>query len=171
MRDISDPKTMNVIKVKATGGKEPYTYYFNGNQSDGIDEYHLTPNDPGYTTPDGRVIKQIQVRVTDDLNPGCEQVITIEKELIDILIPNKFTPNGDGNDDTWGPGNSRLYPNMTIRIYDRYGRLIKRLGQGERWDGMYNGSYLPTGDYWYIMKLNTDDEHDREFIGHFTLFR
>jgi gliding motility-associated-like protein len=38
------------------------------------------------------------------------------------------------------------------------------------WDGFYNKADLPTGDYWYIIKLN-GDEDTREFVGHFTLYR
>ena len=38
------------------------------------------------------------------------------------------------------------------------------------WDGFYNQADLPTGDYWYIIKLN-GDEDTREFVGHFTLYR
>ena len=41
---------------------------------------------------------------------------------------------------------------------------------GEKWDGKYNGTELPTGDYWYVVKLN-DPRDDREFVGHFTLYR
>ena len=171
IKDISDAKTMNVIKVQASGGKAPYTYYFNGSESAEGDEYYIMPTDPGYTTPDGRVIKQIPVRVVDDLNPGCEVEIIVEKELIDIIVPNHFTPNNDGNNDRWSPNNSRLYPNMSVRIFDRYGRLLKTLGKGESWDGTYNSNPLPTGDYWYIIKLNTDRDDNREFLGHFTLFR
>jgi len=38
------------------------------------------------------------------------------------------------------------------------------------WDGDYDGKPLPTGDYWYVVKLKGDLD-DREFVGHFTLYR
>ncbi len=169
LTDKTDPKSLNTIKVEATGGKAPYTYRFNGIISDDGNEYHIMPADKGYVTPDGKVIKQIDVKVLDDL--GCTRTLTIEKEFIDIKIPNNFTPNGDGNNDDWGPNDPRSYPNMTIAIYDRYGRLIAQLEKGQRWDGTYEGKHLPTGDYWYIIRLNEDKDDSREFLGNMTLFR
>ena len=41
---------------------------------------------------------------------------------------------------------------------------------GEKWDGRYHGKELPTGDYWYVVKLN-DENDNRDFVGHFTLYR
>ena len=34
----------------------------------------------------------------------------------------------------------------------------------------YHGKELPSGDYWYVVKLN-DSRNNREFVGHFTLYR
>jgi len=38
------------------------------------------------------------------------------------------------------------------------------------WDGLYKNTELPSGDYWYIIKLKGKND-DREFVGHFTLYR
>ncbi|CEN33149.1 conserved hypothetical protein [Capnocytophaga cynodegmi] len=167
LQDKSDPRKMNQVKVQANGGKAPYTYYFNGKMSSS-DEYYISSSDPGRVDANGRIIKQVTVMVIDDL--GCSQTITIEKEFFDIYIPNYFTPNNDGNNDRWKPENTRSYPDIEVLIYDRYGRLIATLRQEESWDGKYNTHDLPTGDYWYLVKLNGDSD-GREFIGNFTLFR
>ena len=74
-------------------------------------------------------------------------------EYIDPCIPNYFTPNGDGVLDEWGPDCVQQYPNMTFDIFDKY-----------------QGQELPTGDYWYVVKLN-DSNNDRSFVGNFTLYR
>ena len=56
-------------------------------------------------------------------------------------------------------------------IFDRYGRELYRMEYGDSgWNGIYNNKELPTGDYWYITKLQGEND-DREFIGHFTLYR
>jgi len=40
----------------------------------------------------------------------------------------------------------------------------------EGWDGFYKGKELPSGDYWYIVRLNEPTD-DREFKGNVTLYR
>ena len=100
---------------------------------------------------------------------GCivEEII----EFKDIEIPNFFTPDGDGINDTWYPRNIDIYPNITVDIFDRYQRLLISLkGNQASWDGLYNNKLLPSGDYWYIVKLNEPSD-DRVFKGNFTLYR
>ena len=94
---------------------------------------------------------------------------SIVMEFIEICIPNYFSPNGDGVTDYWAPGCTDSYPNLVFSIFDRYGRRVAMLPVGEKWDGMYNNTELPTGDYWYVVELGI--EKGREFVGHFTLYR
>ena len=67
------------------------------------------------------------------------------------------------------------FDNIEVLVFDRYGRLLAEfLGIGESvgdqgWDGTYEGNDMPSGDYWYLIKLNDDD--GQEFTGHFTLYR
>ena len=108
------------------------------------------------------------VTVTDSY--GCYATATKYFEYIDVCIPNYFTPNNDFNQDVWEPGCVTQYKDMTFDIFDRYGRMIATLKIGGYWDGTYNGVALPTGDYWYVVRLN-DKKDNREFVGHFTLYR
>ena len=146
---------INQIVVEASGGDRNYTYYFEGvPQATG--NYYIT-RDGTYT-----------VRVVD--GKGCEAALQITMEFIDIVIPNFFSPNGDGIRDVWRIANNEAFPNMFVHIYDRYGRTIKEfIGSGE-WDGSYNNEVLPAGDYWYIIKLNGVKD-EREFVGHFSVYR
>ena len=100
---------------------------------------------------------------------GCivEEII----EFKDIEIPNFFTPDGDGINDTWYPRNIELYPNITVDIFDRYQRLLLSFkGNQSSWDGYYKNKLLPSGDYWYLVRLNEPSDN-REFKGNFTLYR
>ncbi len=153
---LANEGAINEIVADASGGLPPYEYYFNDvfNGNDNT----FTVNQTGTYT----------VRVVDA--NGCEAETEIFIEFIDIFIPNFFTPDGDGNNDTWSPKNTESFPDIITRIYDRYGRLIAELRQGESWLGTYDGSELPTGDYWYVVKLNADFD-GREFVGNFTLYR
>lgn len=169
LTDISDTSIINQIEVLAQGGAAPYTYYFNGVNYGTNGEYIVKRTDPGYTNVNGNMIKVITATVIDGI--GCEYEIVIEREFIDIKIPDHFTPDGDGNNDNWSPENTVSYPNMETRIYDRYGRLVATLARGQSWNGLYNSKELPSGDYWYIIRLNEDADDSREYVGHFTLYR
>ena len=108
------------------------------------------------------------VTVIDD--NGCEDTETIFMTFYDVSIPDFFTPDGDGNNDTWSPIYTDNFPDLEVYIFDRYSRKIKTLRQGDSWDGNYNNNPLPTGDYWYVLKLNGNND-TREFVGNFTLYR
>jgi len=147
---------LNQFDAITTGGSQPYEYTLNGEYYGNTNTFTI------YETGTYTV-------VVTDAN-GCEATASIYMEYIDVCIPNYFTPNGDGVLDDWGPGCTEQYPNLTFDIYDRYGRAVATLRQGEKWDGKYRGNELPTGDYWYVVKLN-DVNDNRDFVGHFTLYR
>ena len=139
--------------------------------SGGEGGYQFTMNGEDYGDQNSFIITEsglYEVTVTD--SSGCFAKAQIELEFEDICIPNWFTPNGDGAYDTWAPGCAENYPNLTFDIFDRYGRKVATYNVGEVWDGKYNGTELPMGDYWFVVKTN-DSDHDKEFVGHFTLYR
>ena len=146
----------NQITGMASGGFPPYTYYFEDNS--GSHENTYTIDHSG----------TFDVRVVD--SNGCEAIASIALNFVDLDIPNFFTPNNDGQNDFWKPRNMELFPDIETYIFDRYGRKIKILGPVDNgWDGTYESKPLPSGDYWYTVKLN--DGSKREFVGHFTLYR
>lgn len=148
---------LNEITANPTGGKEGYTFYFN-NENNGNDNTFYIRRTDTYS-----------VRVVDE--NGCESTASIYMEFIDIEIPNFFTPDGDGQNDFWIPRNIEQFPDIFITIFDRYGRKVYRIQDNEEgWNGLYQEADLPTGDYWYIIKLNGEDD-EREFVGNFTLYR
>lgn len=147
---------LNEIVANAAGGGGGYQYTFNG-EDNGTKNTYIIYKSGDYT-----------VQVTD-VN-GCTAIATRYFEYIDVCIPNYFTPNGDGVNDGWAPGCTENYKDLTFDIFDRYGRKIATYHVGEKWDGKYHGNELPSGDYWYVLKLN-DKKDNREFVGHFTLYR
>ena len=151
-----EQNNINEITAIAAGGLPPYTFYFNDDDNGEDNTYYI------------RQTGTYTVRVVDQ--NGCEAVADIFMEFIDIEIPNFFTPDGDGMNDTWIPRYIDQFPEILIRIFDRYGRVVARVTTAQAWDGLYKGSELPTGDYWYVIQLNGEND-DREFVGHFTLYR
>nr|WP_315141126.1 T9SS type B sorting domain-containing protein [uncultured Flavobacterium sp.] len=148
---------LNEIVATATGGAGNYQYSFDGGNTFSSNNKLIYYKSGDYTV------------IVRDAN-GCEATATRYFEFIDIEIPNVFTPNGDGNNDTWTPTNTINYKDLTINIFDRYGRKVATLREGQGWDGKYNSLELPSGDYWYVLKLRNVQD-DREFVGHFTLMR
>ncbi|WP_350287513.1 T9SS type B sorting domain-containing protein [uncultured Croceitalea sp.] len=154
---VLEQRNINEITALASGGRQNYTYYFNDVDNSDDNTFYITETNT-YT-----------VRVVDE--NGCESVAEIFMEFIDIEIPTFFTPDGDSLNDYWLPRNIEQFPNIFINIFDRYGRKVYKLEDNEEgWSGLYNDTDMPTGDYWYIIKLN-GEEDTREFIGHFTLYR
>jgi gliding motility-associated-like protein len=152
-----EQSNINEITAHVEGGLEEYTYFFNGEDNGTDNVYHI------------RETGDYEVAVIDA--NGCTASATIFMEYVDVEFPNFFTPNTDGSNDTWKPKNIEIYPKIITIIYDRYGRVVYKMGLDDAgWDGTYDGKDLPTGDYWYVVKLK-GDEDDREFVGHFTLYR
>ncbi|GGG49666.1 hypothetical protein GCM10011414_19340 [Croceivirga lutea] len=150
---------INEFTAIAIGGTGQGTYTFT------VDDNPPTNSEVFYITE----TKTYFVTVTDE--NGCSVSAQIAMEFIDIEIPDFFTPDGDSLNDTWAPRNIESYENIFIKIYDRYGRTLYFFnGNQDGWDGRYNLENMPTGDYWYIIKLNGPQD-EREFIGHFTLYR
>ena len=106
------------------------------------------------------------VTVFDEFNCG-----TISEELFIVDYPRFFTPNGDGMNDFWDISAFSSLANLEIHIFDRYGRILKVLGQNEQgWDGSFNGSQLPADDYWFNA-IFSDNNVIKQVKGHFALKR
>lgn len=96
---------------------------------------------------------------------GCG---TTTKEVYLLMYPKFFTPNGDGFNDTWKVKLSEFEEGLTVKIFDRYGKLIKNLATNTaNWNGTYNGQELPASDYWFIVTR----ANGKEYKGHFSLKR
>jgi gliding motility-associated-like protein len=108
--------------------------------------------------------------IVDDF--GCSSdAFAYFMEAPKLFIPPFFSPNGDGNNDTWEIENLKtVYPDAVVTIYDRHGKqLVQYKGSADQgWDGRYLGREMPTTDYWYVIDVN---EINKQYVGHFTLLR
>lgn len=96
---------------------------------------------------------------------GCG---TISQVVWLLNYPLYFTPNGDGYNETWRIENQEFETNLTVFIYDRYGKLLTYFpSNSSGWDGTYNGNLMLATDYWFV--VNRQD--GRTLRGHFTLKR
>jgi gliding motility-associated-like protein len=112
-----------------------------------------------------------KVTVTD-LN-GCSVKDSIDLKSQNescLIIPEAFSPNGDGINDFWNIGNIYLYPDVEIIIYNRWGESVWKSERGypHPWDGRSNGVNLPIDSYHYIIKLHNGS---KPIIGDITIIR
>ncbi|MBG6111524.1 gliding motility-associated-like protein [Flavobacterium sp. CG_9.10] len=103
----------------------------------------------------------INARISTDAD--CD--LTIDNSS--LSYPKFFTPNGDSFNDIWKIKFSNLEIGLTVKIFDRYGKLLKELIQNATWNGMYNGQELPATDYWFVVTR----ANGKEYRGHFSLKR
>ena len=89
-----------------------------------------------------------------DLVSGNNSSTDTKKIIGNIKIPNVITPNGDGYNDKFIVKNIDYYPNNTLKIFDKAGRILyTKHTYANDWDGTINGSPLNEGTYYYIIDL------------------
>ncbi|WP_375562750.1 leucine-rich repeat domain-containing protein [Bernardetia sp. OM2101] len=71
-------------------------------------------------------------------------------------IPNTFTPNNDGTNDTWQIPFLDRYPTADVEIFDRNGKIIftQKNGYRKEWDALLNGMKLAEGTYYYKIRIS-----------------
>ena len=91
-----------------------------------------------------------------------------------IVIPNVFTPNGDGVNDIFNAVINCELDMYRMYIFNRWGKLLwESTDQYEVWDGKYQGNELTEGVYFYKMEFlhkPTNPKEDYK-IGSITLLR
>ncbi|MCA0133676.1 T9SS type B sorting domain-containing protein [Winogradskyella alexanderae] len=148
--DFSDPNNITVT----INGIGDYLYILN----DGPPQFSNTFNNVpiGYNT----------ITVIDQ--NGCDRTT---REVLVIDTPKHLTPNNDGDFDTWHITGAETLPGTIVRIFNRYGKLLKELNHNSLgWDGTFNGTAQPAGDYWYIADVIQNGE-SFQIKGHFALRR
>ncbi len=137
-------------KIYATAtGNTPLTYKWtpaDGSKATGLD--HDDVLQPVASPTDN--ISYVLTVISAD---GCTASSTMSFVVLKApVVPNTFTPNNDGVNDTWDIKYLDSYPNCTVDIYNRYGeKLYSSIGYPIPWDGTYKGAQLPVGTYYYII--------------------
>jgi gliding motility-associated-like protein len=74
-------------------------------------------------------------------------------------IPTGFSPNNDGENDSWTVTGLENYPDAIIQVFNRWGQVVFDGGQtNPSWDGYFQGKLMPTADYYFIVDLGTDEK-------------
>ena len=125
----------------------------------GFSDYHWSTGETGnfiFVYPGQQTIS-----LTVENTYGCSDTDTLkvlECIPVNLLgeITNAFTPNNDNNHDEWVINNIDLFPDVSIKVFDRWGRLVFSVNGGYKndWKGTYNGKDLPVDTYYYVIDLH-----------------
>lgn len=131
------------IYVAATGGDGNYSYNWNT----GASGNPLTYLDAG----------TYSVAVSD--GSGCGTFvdnIVVAQDQDCIQMPNSFTPNADGVNDTWNLNLAPYGGASSVQVFSKWGQVVMEMTNVSNlsWDGTWNGKDLPSGTYYYIIILN-----------------
>ena len=86
-------------------------------------------------------------------------------QINELRIPDSFSPNGDGVNDTWEIVGIDKFPENQVRIINRWGETVfETTDYQNNWKGTSTDTSLsadgkvPNGTYFYIFQLTTDLE-------------
>ena len=156
----------NTTDISSFNAGDNLTWHWNfgdGEENDFFDGPHEYVNSGNYTVT-------LSVSTESGCNDETSNNIRIPTPYY-FYIPNSFTPNGDGINETFKPYgygmNTEVYEFM---IFERTGRLIFRTNNYEQaWDGKDNGKLVPLGAYIYLIRTENMDGEPKEYTGTVTV--
>jgi gliding motility-associated-like protein len=93
----------------------------------------------------------------EEVNSGSNPFNSCSPVACDVVIPEAFTPDGDGINDVFVIEGIELYPNNTISIFNRWGVLVyQESNYQNNWNGTTQSTFtlggqdLPTATYYYV---------------------
>lgn len=116
----------------------------------------------------GLIINTARVSANETDNSLSDNQSTDQKEILDIVIPNIFTPNGDGVNDRFEIRHLNLYTENEISIINRWGNPIY---QKKNYENSWDGNGLDEGTYFYILKVKNATGSWKAYKGYITLLR
>lgn len=162
-----EPSDANLTSNVVIGNPINYTWFLNNNLLTGQNSSSL--NLPSLTA--GIYTTSI---VANDLN-GCYDTATVTiiiESQIKIIIPNVFTPNGNGANDAFTITVEGL-KEIEIVIYDRWGLLMySQKAEILSWDGkLKNGELASDGTYYFLFSGKDLKDNLIEKQGYVTLIK
>lgn len=173
-----DPDTMDGTAVAdAVGGRMTYSYLWsNGETTPTIENlsagtYTVIFSDANGCTVEDSVVVELSSLCDDVIDPDPTDTTTVITTRDDV--PNVFTPNGDGTNDTWKiVSNPDSYDELSVKVFNRLGdRVFESGAYNNGWRGTYQstGENLPEGTYFYEIIAAKNGE--RNLIKGFTVIK
>lgn len=106
---------------------------------------------------------------------GCGDTVraSITVVVINIVVPNAFTPNNDGVNDFFNILHvDSIEEIVEFKVFNRWGQLVYDNDNPENgWDGRFNGTPQPSDVYAYLIQVRLADGSIETLKGDVTLIR
>jgi len=113
--------------------------------------------------------------LTTDSDKSCKASDSLEvtvTNIFEVIMPNAFSPNGDGLHDDIGLRTLGLESLLDFSIYNRWGkRVFHTKDWNERWNGTFKGVPQELGVYVFYVRANKYIGGEFQFQGNITLIR
>lgn len=111
---------------------------------------------------------------TNYLSDGCQVTdqftVVVLKDAV-VMMPNAFTPNGDGLNDYFGPI-GKVPEGYKLLLYNRNGEVVFQSSSiNQRWDGKHHGKLQPASVFIYLIDYKDLQNKTHQQKGTFTLIR
>jgi len=131
------------VVVYVSGGTEPYTYVF---------EDIFFPDNNITSLREGDY--SLEIIDANNCNKRINSVKLVDNPYDCIAIPNAFTPNGDGINDTWIIDGIDKFPQSVTQVFNRWGQTVYYgYPDDDPWDGNFSGKLVPSGTYVFFLNL------------------
>jgi gliding motility-associated-like protein len=148
---IPRPEAAFITRSRPEELKDPSVDFFNESVNAYSYEWHFGDgNISNVTHPDHDYERSgvylVMLIARNEPRYGCADTIYkyVEVEpMFTFYVPNAFTPDGDGLNDTWGPqGANYEIESYNVQVYDRWGKLVWQTDNPEVW---WNGTMKGEG--------------------------
>ena len=187
-----DEESDGMIIIRTLGGNPPFSYTVDNDpevyttydslllvyedlssdllqyQEDYVEEILITEQDIVLGNLQGNSWHTISIlnddySCLDDISPVGYSIYVGSNDDNCLFIPSVFTPNADGINDTWQIYGMELYPNATIKVFNRWGQTVFESNETEYvpWDGTSNIDIIDQeiATYYYVIDLNIDNKN------------
>jgi gliding motility-associated-like protein len=157
--NVHDDPAVNAGPDRTSIGGTPVTLQGSVTGEDPI--YYWSP--PSYLdsdkilTPKATPPKDINYTLFATSAYGCKNDDAVHVTVVpEIYVPNAFTPNNDGKNDTWHISFIDASVEASVNVYNRYGQLVYHAeNQTVNWDGTFNGFPQPSGTYVFSVRFKS----------------
>lgn len=103
---------------------------------------------------------------------GTDTIVIVPKPCCELMMPNAFTPNGDGRNDYFTSVSKVEMTIVSFTVFNRWGALMyEGYGNNAKWDGMFEGKPAEAGTYVYHISYNCSNGIRYDKKGDVTLIR